>query len=249
PSRLEGARVSASSEWFRSPGKRALLFCLLLTVVVLVSYNPVVHNGFVNYDDLGYIADNPHVSAGLTWATVKWAFTTYYQANWIPLSWLSHALDCELFGLNPAAHHYVSVLLHAASAVVLFLLLQRATGFRWRSLMVAALFALHPINVESVAWAAERKNVLSMLFFLLALYTYGWYTRQPGLGRYSAVACFFALSLLAKPQAIPFPFLLLLWDYWPLDRVEAFAGTTQAANTSRLSSSKLVWEKGPLLLL
>jgi len=250
PSRLEGARVSASSEWFRSPGKRALLFCLLLTVVVLVSYNPVVHNGFVNYDDLGYIADNPHVSAGLTWATVKWAFSTYYQANWIPLSWLSHALDCELFGLNPAAHHYVSVLLHAASAVVLFLLLQRATGFRWRSLMVAALFALHPINVESVAWAAERKNGLSVLFFLLALYAYGWYTRKPMLSRYAVVFFLFALGLLSKSQIITFPFVLWLWDYWPLCRIfHSAASETPAGTSSRLWKGWLVLEKVPLLLL
>jgi len=127
-----------------------LLLCLLLTVGVLASYNPVIHNGFINFDEDGYILDNPHVKAGLTWSTVKWAFT-FDNANWAPLSWLSHALDCELFGLNPAGHHYMSVLLHAANAVLLFLLLQAATRSRWRSLVVAALFALHPINVESVA--------------------------------------------------------------------------------------------------
>ncbi len=149
-----------------------MLLCLLLTAVVLVVYNPVIHNGFLNFDDDGYITANAHVKAGLTWATVKWAFTTYNQGNWHPLTWLSHALDYRLFGLNPAGHHYVNVLLHAVNVVLLFLLLQSATGFRWRSLMVAALFALHPINVESVAWAAERKNVLSMMFFLLALYAY-----------------------------------------------------------------------------
>src|SRR5271169_3437144 len=151
--------VPASSGLFHSSQKGTVLLCLLLTVLVLVAYSPVTHNGFLNYDDDAYITNNPHVRAGLTWATVKWA----------PLSWLSHALDCELFGLNPAGHHYGSVLLHAGNAVLLFLLLQGVTGFRWRSLMVASLFALHPVNVESVAWAAERKNVLSVLFFLLAL--------------------------------------------------------------------------------
>ena len=249
--RLERPGVSTSSKLFQSPAKRTLLLCLLLTVVVLVSYGPVIHNGFL-YDDDGYITDNPHVRVGLTWATVKWAFTTYDQANWHPVTWLSHALDCELFGLNPAGHHYVNVLLHAANAVLLFLLLQSATGFRWRSLMVAALFALHPMNVESVAWAAERKNVLSMLFFLLALYAYVWYARRPEVRRYAAVAFAFAIALLCKPQAITFPFLLLLWDYWPLCRIGAPAvpgPATQGGNVPRLSSGWLVLEKLPLLLL
>ncbi|HWZ12772.1 MAG TPA: hypothetical protein VNX22_06485, partial [Acidobacteriaceae bacterium] len=167
---LEASGVLPSSEPFLSAQKSTWPLCLLLIVVVLVFYSPVTHNGFVNYDDDQYIANNPHVRAGLTWETVKWAFTTYDQANWAPLSWLSHALDCELFGLNPAGHHLVSVLIHAANAILLFLLLQSITGFRGRSLMVAALFALHPVNVESVAWAAERKNVLSMLFLLFALH-------------------------------------------------------------------------------
>ncbi len=251
--RLERPQVSdSSSKLFQSSTKHTLPFCLLLTVVVLVFYNPVIHNGFLNYDDDQYITQNPHVWAGLTWATVKWSFTTYYLANWHPLTWLSHALDCELFGLNPVGHHYMNVLLHAANVVLLFLLLQSATGCRWRSLMVAALFALHPINVESVAWAAERKNVLSMMFFLLALYAYVWYTRRPGIRRYAAVACFFALALLSKPQVIAFPFLLLLWDYWPLCRIGAPPVAEAAApggNVSRLRGGWLVLEKAPLLLL
>jgi tetratricopeptide (TPR) repeat protein len=192
------------------------------------------------------------VQAGLTRATVKWSFTTYDQANWHPLTWLSYALDCELFGLNPAGHHYVSVLLHAANVVLLFLLLESATGFCWRSLMVAALFALHPINVESVAWASERKNVLSMLFFLVALHAYVWYTRQPGIRRYAVVMFVYALALLSKPQVITFPFLLCLWDYWPLGRIGAPAATSEAAgggNAPRLWSGWLVLEKVPLLLL
>src|ERR1700686_3455661 len=206
---LEASGVSRSSELFLSAQKRTLLLCLLLIAVVVAFYSPVTHNGFLNYDDDQYITNNPHVRAGLTWETVKWAFTTYDQANWHPVTWLSHALDCQLFGLNPAGHHYVNVLLHAVNAVLLFLLLQSATGFRWRSLMVAALFALHPVNVESVAWAAERKNVLSMLFFLLALHAYGWYARGPKFIRYSAVFGLFALALLSKPQVITFPLLLL----------------------------------------
>ncbi|MGA7851154.1 MAG: tetratricopeptide repeat protein [Terriglobales bacterium] len=251
PKRLERPEVSASSRLFQSSGNRTLLLCLLLTAAVLVSYNPVIHNGFVNYDD-GNIRDNSHVRAGLTWATVKWAFTNDDFANWYPLTWLSHAFDCELFGLNPAGPHYVNVLLHAANAVLLFLLLQNATGFRWRSLMVAALFALHPMNVESVAWASERKNVLSMLFFLFALFAYTSYARRPGLRRYAVVVFAFALALMSKPQVITFPFLLWLWDYWPLCRIGAPAmaePSAPGANVHRLWTGWLVLEKVPLLLL
>jgi protein O-mannosyl-transferase len=243
---------SASSHSYASPQRTpqgTLLCCLALTAVVLAVYNPVIHNNFVNYDDEGYIVQNAHVRAGLTRDTVKWAFSTYDQSNWHPLTWLSHALDCEIFGLNPAGHHYTSVLLHAANAVLLFLLLQSATGFRWRSLMVAALFALHPINVESVAWAAERKNVLSMMFFLLALYAYTWYARRPGARRYAAVTVAFALALMAKPQVVTFPFLLLLWDYWPLRRTGALAGEESAARVPRLSTGWLLVEKVPWLVI
>jgi len=250
--RLERPGVPLSSKLFQSPAQRTLLLCLLLTAMVLVVYNPVIHNGFLNYDDDRYITDNPHVSTGLTWATVKWAFTTNYESNWAPLSWLSHALDCELFGLNPAGPHYVNVLLHAANAVLLFLLLRSATGFRWRSLMVAVLFALHPMNVESVAWAAERKNVLSMLFFLLALHAYAWYTRKPVFLRYAVLFFLFALGLLSKSQIITFPFLLWLWDYWPLYRIFPPAAADrrmQGGNPTTLRRGWLVMEKVPLLLL
>ncbi|MGB9235983.1 MAG: tetratricopeptide repeat protein, partial [Terriglobales bacterium] len=230
--------------------RRTLLLCLALIVVVCAFYYPVIHNGFVDYDDTGYITENAHVQAGLTWKTVKWAFLTNSAANWHPLTWLSHALDSDLFGLNPVGTHCVNVLLHAANAVLLFLLLQGATGFRWRSLMVAVLFALHPINVESVAWASERKNVLSMLFFLLAFYAYVRYTRRPGLGRYTAVAGLYALALMAKPQVITFPFLVLLWDYWPLARI---GGTDNPGSAARklpkLRPGRLVLEKVPFLLL
>jgi len=183
-------------------------------------YNPTVHNGFTNLDDDIYILDNAHVRAGLTWDTVKWAFTSYDAANWHPLTWLSHALDYQLFKLNPAGPHYVNALLHAGSAVLLFLLLESCTGLIWPSFMVAGLFALHPVNVESVAWAAERKNVLSMVFFLLTLLAYGWYVRRGGgVKRYVVVAGLFALGLMAKSEIITLPFVLLLWDYWPLERV------------------------------
>jgi tetratricopeptide (TPR) repeat protein len=245
---------------FSSSAQRTLLLCLLLMNVALALYIPVTHNAFINFDDDTYITDNPHVQAGLTWSTVKWSFTTFETGNWHPLTWLSHALDCELFGVNAAEHHFVSAFLHAINAAILFLLLQSATGFTSRSLMVAALFALHPVNVESVAWAAERKNVLSMSFFLLALLAYGWYARQPNLRRYAVVFLLFLLALMSKPQAIPFPFLLLLWDYWPLRRIATQPPTqpplpnmTSAASerppTPRFSFAFLVLEKLPLLLL
>ncbi len=220
---------------FSSPEKRNLVLGLLLVVATLALYNPVIHHPFVNFDDDRYVTDNTHVRAGLHWDTVKWAFTSFDEANWHPLTWLSHTLDCQLFGLNPAGHHYVNVLLHACNAVLLFWLLWRPTGATARSWMVAALFALHPINVESVAWVAERKTVLSMLFLLLALGAYGWYARKPSAGRYAAVAALFACGLMAKPMVITFPLLLLLWDYWPLQRAQSFA--------------KLALEKVPLLAL
>ena len=229
---------------FSSPERRNLVLGLLLVVATLALYNPVNHHPFVNFDDDRYVTDNTHVRTGLHWETVKWAFTTYDEANWHPLTWLSHATDCQLFGLNPAGHHYINVLLHAVNAVLLFWLLWRATGAAARSLMVAALFAVHPIQVESVAWVAERKSVLSMLFFLLALWAYDWYTRRPQRGRYAVVAALFACGLMAKPMVITLPFVLLLWDYWPLRRMDNAnpAGATH-------SFSWLLWEKAPLLLL
>ncbi|MFZ0478612.1 MAG: tetratricopeptide repeat protein [Terriglobales bacterium] len=231
--------------------RQILLLCLALAAAVFVAYSPVIHNSFVHYDDHLYITENAQVKTGLTWATAVWALTNYYEANWHPLTWMSHALDCDLFGLNPVGPHLENVLLHAANAILLFLVLQKATGFRWRSLMVAALFALHPLNVESVAWAAERKNVLSMLFFLLAFYGYGWYLRRPGLGRYTAMASLYALALMAKPQVITFPLLLLLCDYWPLGRIGLphDSGSVRVSAFSKLWSGPLLREKLPLLML
>jgi protein O-mannosyl-transferase len=226
--------LSDSAGIFSSPQQRTVILCLVLVAATLAVYNPVNRNAFVNFDDDHYITGNPHVLAGLNWDTVKWAFTNYYEANWHPLTWLSHALDAQLFGLNPVGHHYTNVILHALNAVLLFLLLQSATGFTWRSLMVAALFALHPVNVESVAWASERKNVLSMMFLLLALLAYGWYARRPAVGRYTLVAALFACGLMSKPQVITLPFLLLLWDYWPLGRFSRDPGKAPALLLEKL---------------
>jgi len=211
-------RSITTRNWLSAIADRPLVLSLLLVIATLALYYPVHHHPFINYDDREYVYENPRVQSGLSPSTIKWALTTYAAGNWHPLTWLSHALDCQLFGLNPAGHHDVNVLFHALNAVLLFWVLRRATGYAGRSFMVAALFALHPINVESVAWVAERKNVLSMMFFLLALGAYRWYVSRPRLGRYSVVAGLFALGLMAKPQIITLPFVLLLWDYWPLER-------------------------------
>jgi len=208
-----------SQETLRAfPFDRRITICLLLIVGAVAVYFPTLDNGFVNFDDPKYITENPHIQAGLTWKTIQWAATAYYESNWHPLTWISHAVDISLFRLNPAAHHAVNFVLHALNALVLFLVLQSATKRDWESFFVAALFAVHPVNVESVAWASERKNALSMLFLLLALYAYGRYARRPSIGSYLAVAISYALGLAAKPQIITLPFLLLLWDFWPLER-------------------------------
>jgi protein O-mannosyl-transferase len=210
---------SASSVRQLTPfANRPILVGLLLVLATVALYHPVHHHPFINYDDRDYVYENPTVESGLSLHTIRWSFTTYTARNWHPLTWLSHALDCQLFGLNPAGPHDVNVLFHALNAVLLFWVLAKATGYIGRSFMVAALFALHPINVESVAWVAERKNVLSMMFFLLALGAYRWYAARPRVGRYAIVAALFALGLMAKPQIITLPFVLLLWDYWPLER-------------------------------
>ena len=244
------------SYFFRSPEKRRLIFCLLLALATIALYNSVTRAPFLNFDDQVYVTDNPQVRAGLTWNTVVWAFRTPKAFDWHPITWLSYALDWQIFGLDPAGYHTINVLLHAANAVLLFLLLESATGLAWRSLAVAALFALHPINVESVAWISERKTVLSMLFFLLALAAYGWYTRRPGVGRYLAVTVAYALGLMSKAQVITFPFALLLLDYWPLGRLaphparpEGVGGEPAVAPARGPSFWKLIWEKVPWFAL
>jgi Flp pilus assembly protein TadD len=234
----------ADSGIFQVPQRRRLIFCLLLVLATLALYNPVTRAPFLNYDDDSYVTDNFQVRAGLTWNTVIWAFHTSEVTNWHPITWLSHALDCQIFGLNPAGPHIINVLLHAANAVLLFLILESATGLAWGSLMVAALFALHPMNVESVAWISERKNVLSMLFFLLALAAYGWYTRRPAVGRYLAVTLAFALGLMTKPQVITFPFALLLLDYWPLCRMGQRMGQPIGQSTGQRTGQPLARADG-----
>ena len=220
PSPAAAASPKQSAALDAAPSKTPpILLALLLAVATVALYAPVRHHPFVNYDDGAYVTRNDHVKAGLTRQSIMWAMTSYDAANWHPVTWLSHIVDYQLFKDNAGAHHDVNLALHVLNLLVLFWVLYRATGYAGRSAMVAALFALHPINVESVAWIAERKNLLSMLFFLLTIAAWSWYVRKPRLPRYVLVMLLFALGLMSKPQVVTLPFVLLLWDYWPLRRV------------------------------
>jgi Flp pilus assembly protein TadD len=228
--------------------RKIALFLLVLTLLVYVraAWFP-----FISYDDNLYITQNHTVQQGLTWSGLAWAFTTLHAANWHPLTWLSLMLDVQLFGLRPGALHMVNVLFHAVNAVLLFLILVRTTGARWRSAFVAALFALHPLHVESVAWVAERKDVLSVFFGLLAIWAYVRYAERPELSRYLWAILFFILSLLSKPMLVTMPFLLLLLDYWPLCRISGsfMPRHGDARSMPAVTIRRALLEKIPLLAL
>jgi protein O-mannosyl-transferase len=214
-------RIRSLRTWFAidSRGRTVLVSCILLLGTIAV-YLPVRRCGLFMDDSL-YWLDNQHVHHGVNWTTIKWAFSSFDRGNWIPLSYISHALDYKMFGRSPVGPHVVNAILHALNAMLLFWLLKRATGRTGRSFMVAALFAVHPVNVEAVAWIAERKTVLSMVFFLAALGAYRWYVEKPTDRRFWTVGLLYALGLTAKAQVITLPFVLLLWDYWPLQRMFA----------------------------
>ncbi len=195
-----------------------ILFSLLLLTAAAYWQSP--SSDFINYDDPAYVTENDPVRAGLTMDSIMWAFTTVHVANWHPVTWLSHMLDCQIFGLNPAGHHFTSLFLHIANTLLLFLLLLRMTGALWQSAFVAALFALHPLHVESVAWIAERKDVLSTFFLILTIGAYVRYVEKPGMPRYGCTLLLFLLGLMAKPMLVTLPFLLLLLDFWPLNRFQ-----------------------------
>jgi len=196
-----------------------LIVIFLFSIAIFVIYAPALYNGFiVNYDDHAYVTGNPSVKAGLTHSGAIWALTAVHSYNWHPLTWISHMLDVQIFGLNPMGHHLVNILFHIANSLLLFGILKKLTAAFWRSLLVAALFALHPLHVESVVWVAERKDVLSTFFGFGAILAYIDFVRSPKLLRYILVLFFFILSLLAKQMFVTLPFLLLLLDYWPLLR-------------------------------
>jgi tetratricopeptide (TPR) repeat protein len=235
---------------------RARTICLLLAFVTVLAYLPVRHAGFVVFDDPVYTGD-PHVQAGLTWAGVKWAFTTWHGSNWHPLTWLSHMLDASVFGPNEGAQHLINVLIHAANSLLLFLLLLRMTKKMWPAAFVAALFAWHPMHVESVAWISERKDVLSTFFGLLALCSY-WHYAEASKARspkfkvwYAWTLGLFALSLLAKPMLVTLPFVLLLLDVWPLNRSQIFGIGSNLRNAQHetRNTSQLIVEKLPFFAL
>ena len=238
--------------------RREFLLCMFLVLATLTVYWQAGSYEFVNFDDDAYVTENHHVHKGLTRESFIWAFTATDEANWHPLTWLSHMLDFELYGLNPAGHHLTNVLLHSASTVLLFLVLLGMTGSRWRSAFVAALFALHPLHVESVAWVAERKDVLSTLFWILTLWAYLGYVQRPSVRRYLLILLLFALGLMAKPMLVTLPFVLLLLDYWPLKRIEigqSAIGLPAASQPSTIAEKpgaqafRLLLEKTPLFVL
>jgi len=232
--------------------------CLILITAVLLVYWQVKDHEFINYDDNVYITDNAQVQEGLTSKGIIWACTTSHTGNWHPLTWMSHMLDCELYGLNPWGHHLTNVLIHLANTILLFLGLRWMTGAIWRSGLVAALFALHPLHVESVAWVAERKDVLSTFFWMLTMLAYVHYVNRPGGKRYLLVLVTFSLGLMSKPMLVTLPFVLLLLDYWPLNRfqLQAVTGSVEdqplgfrSSGDDKSTILKAVTEKTPLFVL
>jgi tetratricopeptide (TPR) repeat protein len=213
--------------------------CLAIAAAVWLVFGQTLGHQFVNFDDESYVYANPVVSRGLSWAAIAWAFSHVVSHNWHPLTTISHMLDCQLFDLKPGEHHFTNVLLHTIAAILLLLALYRITGALWRSAFVAAIFAIHPLHVESVAWVSERKDILSAVFFMLILGAYANYVRKPTLPRYAVLSVFFALGLMSKPMLVTVPLVLLILDYWPLERFQ-----------NRVASVRtLLIEKIPLLIL
>lgn len=243
------SRLSLAATGYRY---RAILAGLVLVGVTLLLYWPVQHFEFVAFDDTAYVTENRIVREGITAGGIRWAFSAFDVANWHPLTWLSHMLDAELFGLHAGGHHWTSVLIHAAASLTLFAALLSVTGAIWASALAAALFAVHPLHVESVAWVAERKDVLSGFFWFLCLAAYASYVKKPAVGRYVAVLLTLVLGLMSKPMAVTLPFVLLLLDYWPLKRfdcsVTAFDRLYGAPASGRgASARRLIVEKIPLI--
>ena len=217
--------------------------CVSLLILTWAIFGQTIRYDFVNYDDPSYVYQNTRITSGVNLANLAWAFTHIHSENWHPLTTITHMLDCQSYGLSAGWHHFTNVLLHAIAVVLLFVALQQMTGALWRSAFVSAVFAVHPLHVESVAWIAERKDVLSAFFFMLTLLAYLHYTRAPSVGRYLTVALVVALGLMSKPMLVTLPFVLLLLDYWPLGRIEA-----HRSNTGR-QVLHLVVEKIPLIVL
>jgi tetratricopeptide (TPR) repeat protein len=229
---------------------------IFLVAITWLVFGETLYHPSINFDDQGYVFENPQINTGLTSAGVLWAFTHSHVGNWHPLTSISHMLDCQLFGLQAGWHHFTNVLLHTIAVILLFLVFREMTGVLWRSAFVAALFAIHPLRVESVAWIAERKDVLSGVFFMLTLGAYVRYVREPSSKRYLIVAVLFGLGLMAKPMLVTLPLILLLLDYWPLDRFGLISSTESKLETGiahwwsqKSVETRLVLEKIPLIAL
>ncbi len=236
--------IQKSETEIQRPQARLIVItiCATLAVLVWAAFGQAVHYGFVNFDDDVYVYKNGQVTGGVTKASAQWAFTHVHSSNWHPITWLSHMLDCQFYGLNAGGHHFTNILIHAITCVLLFLLLRAMTRFLWRSAFVAAVFAIHPLRVESVAWIAERKDVLSGLFFVITIAAYVWYARRTwSLGRYLVVVLLFSLALMSKPMVVTLPFILFLLDYWPLNRF--------IASENRSIPWRCICDKIPLLAL
>lgn len=246
----EPAIASATPAPSAEPTVRLIVWiAVALAVVTFAVYFRTLRNGYISYDDYDYITSNPLVREGLTWHGIARAFTTFDQSNWFPMEWISLMATSQFFGLSPAAYHLTNLVLHIADVILLFLLLQKATGRIARSGIVAALFAVFPLNVEAVAWATERKSVLSVFFLLLALAAYGWYLKRPGVARYVAIAIPFALGLMTKAWLVTFPFALLLLDYWPLYRFGKRGSQDAPEPARRAIFGELIVEKIPLFFM
>lgn len=232
-----------------TPPLLTVLLCCLLVLAAILVFRQVGEFDFINYDDGIYVTENRHVSSGLTYENISWALTATHAHNWHPLTWLSHMIDVEFFGLQAGMHHLVNVLFHIMNSILLFLLLKRTTGTLWRSFFVAALFALHPLHVESVAWVSERKDVLSTFFLMLTFLSYDSYASMPCIRRYIPVVLFFTLGLMAKPMLVTAPFILLLLDYWPLKRLRTGAPSLSENRETTRSFTFLLLEKVPLFFL
>jgi protein O-mannosyl-transferase len=247
---MPGQTIEETSQPAEPSSRRFLpwLIAAGLVVLTLAAYWPTFSNGFVNYDDPGYVVQNHIVQTGLNFSSFIWAWRATIMANWHPLTWISHMADVQFFRLNAGGHHASSLILHLLNVVLLFFLLYKSTSYIWRSALIAAIFAVHPLNVECVAWISERKSLLYTMFLFLTLFAYGWYSRKPGVARYLLVALLFALGLASKPMIITLPFALLLLDYWPLERLPA-PDSTETRPIFWRRFLRLALEKLPLLLL
>jgi tetratricopeptide (TPR) repeat protein len=234
---------------FKSKISKEAWICLLLILSILLIYWQVFDFEFVNYDDDRYVTRNPMVQEGLTLKSVQWAFGSTHAEFWHPLTWLSHMLDCQIFGLNPAGHHFSNLLLHIINTLLLFWILRYATRHLWRSFIVAALFALHPLHVESVAWVAERKDLLSTFFWMMTTLLYVWYAKDPGVNRKLLVIFFYILGLMAKPMLVTLPFVFLLLDFWPLERLKSGSHGKAEKSPPWQQSRALILEKIPLFII